>query len=269
MILHVTLVLFQCMLVAAFLVLWYLWVKRKIESSCFSGDGDQVLFQFRYLSWILFGLVVLLSITQIQFARLSAGIDEKLASTSSATRIGDQSGNSVDQIKVMIEKLRKDLDDNFSDLRVRAVDTSTRTKPLQRVADLRLGMAGTGSESFLKPGDSKASGDKSGYAAEAKASSAASMGLKSHNAREVATEEPEVEHSLKLNRQGLVMADKLQIRKKPESAAPPVDRLSSGEQVKVTEKRILKNGEIWFRVVAPSGRAGWVDYRYIKLGGNV
>ena len=42
----------------------------------------------------------------------------------------------------------------------------------------------------------------------------------------------------------------------------------SGQEVKVTEKRIVNEG-VWFRIVTPSGHAGWVDYRYLKLEGSV
>ncbi len=75
-------------------------------------------------------------------------------------------------------------------------------------------------------------------------------------------------YSMRLNRNGRTTIDNLRVRKLPVSDAPVVEKLMSGQEVKVTEKRIVNEG-VWFRIVTPSGRAGWVDYRYLKLDGSV
>jgi hypothetical protein len=38
--------------------------------------------------------------------------------------------------------------------------------------------------------------------------------------------------------------------------------------IKITEKKVLGE-KVWFRVVTPSGKAGWVELSYIKLEGAV
>ena len=68
-----------------------------------------------------------------------------------------------------------------------------------------------------------------------------------------------------LSRQGKILRDQVRVRQKPSLEAPPVDKLMSGQQVKVTEKKLDLDGKIWFRVITPAGRAGWVDWRFVKL----
>jgi uncharacterized protein YgiM (DUF1202 family) len=61
--------------------------------------------------------------------------------------------------------------------------------------------------------------------------------------------------------------DNLRVRKRPQTDAPVVERITTEQPVKVTEKRLI-NETVWFRIVTPSGKTGWVDYRYLKLEGN-
>jgi hypothetical protein len=72
------------------------------------------------------------------------------------------------------------------------------------------------------------------------------------------------ESSMPLALTGEVTAETLRMRRSPDMDAPVVARLSSGDEVKVTEKRQL-GSEMWYRVVAGSGKAGWVHFRFIKL----
>ena len=58
MIFHVAVILLMIVAVAAFLILWYFWVKNRLAHSLALHDEEQVLFPFRYFSWILMGLVV-------------------------------------------------------------------------------------------------------------------------------------------------------------------------------------------------------------------
>jgi uncharacterized protein YgiM (DUF1202 family) len=70
--------------------------------------------------------------------------------------------------------------------------------------------------------------------------------------------------SMTLDLNGRVITDALRVRKRPASDAVVIDKLGSGEQVKVTEKRVVDR-KLWYRVITPSGRAGWVDFRYLEL----
>jgi uncharacterized protein YgiM (DUF1202 family) len=70
--------------------------------------------------------------------------------------------------------------------------------------------------------------------------------------------------SMDLNLTGRVTADSLRVRKRPGLRGPIIDKLPAGQRVKVTEKR-LANESMWYRVITPSGKAGWVDFRYLKL----
>jgi Bacterial SH3 domain len=71
-----------------------------------------------------------------------------------------------------------------------------------------------------------------------------------------------------LSRGGRVLTDHLRVRNRPVATAPVVDKLMTGQMVKVTGKR-LSGSRIWYRVVTPTGRAGWVDFQYVRLEGNV
>ncbi|MDD3474177.1 MAG: SH3 domain-containing protein, partial [Syntrophaceae bacterium] len=59
----------------------------------------------------------------------------------------------------------------------------------------------------------------------------------------------------------------LRVRKSPDETSDVVETLSAGKLVKVTEKRFQKD-RVWFRIITPTGRAGWVDFNFVKLDGN-
>jgi N-acetylmuramoyl-L-alanine amidase len=72
---------------------------------------------------------------------------------------------------------------------------------------------------------------------------------------------------MRLSRIGKVTVESLRVRQRPQLSAPVIEQLTSGQEVKVTEKRV-QNENIWFRVITPAGKAGWVDFRFLKLEGN-
>ena len=80
MILHFAIIAIQCAALAAFLILWYFWVKKRIGSSLCFEEEEQILFPFRYFSWILMGLVVITVVAQIHFVRVSSLVHERVAS---------------------------------------------------------------------------------------------------------------------------------------------------------------------------------------------
>ncbi len=69
---------------------------------------------------------------------------------------------------------------------------------------------------------------------------------------------------MRVNNMGNITRTGLRVRKQPSTDSDVIEKLTSGQQVKVTEKRMVKN-TVWFRVITPSGTAGWVDYRYLRL----
>ncbi len=72
---------------------------------------------------------------------------------------------------------------------------------------------------------------------------------------------------MRLSRVGNVTAETLRVRRQPVSDSPVIESLTAGQKVKVTEKRLIKD-TVWFRIVTPSGKAGWVDFRHLKLENN-
>jgi uncharacterized protein YgiM (DUF1202 family) len=70
---------------------------------------------------------------------------------------------------------------------------------------------------------------------------------------------------MSLNRKGRVLTDNLRVHKRPGLQTGVVDKLMAGQEVKVTEK-LMANDAMWFRVVTPSGRSGWVHFGHVKLG---
>ncbi len=73
---------------------------------------------------------------------------------------------------------------------------------------------------------------------------------------------------MRLTRKAKAIADNLRVRKQPSEDAQIVDKLMSGQVIKVTEKKVAGD-KVWFRIITPSGKAGWVDYNYVKLEGAV
>jgi hypothetical protein len=256
-------ILLQCAALAAFLILWYFWVKKRMEASFLLEEDAQALFPFKHFSWLLIGLVFVTCLIQIHFVRVSSTVHERMASVVGSFKKHEQHARAIDDMKMSIDKLRKEMELNFKNLRSQNVDqlpfkcpdapTATDARPAARSP-----------LTSIQPPKSEAAE----FAREAKASSA---GKKPSTAQikmpENRVDEGEAVHSMPLSRTGRVVVDNLRVRKRPQTGAPVVEMITADQSVKVTEKRLI-NETVWFRVVTPSGKAGWVDYRYLKLEGS-
>jgi len=270
MMLHFFIIGLQAAVLAAFLILWYFWVKKKMEAAFVMEDEEQVLFPFRYFSWIVLALVVLTAVVQVHFVRVSSGVHEKMAAMSDIYSKYQQTSRSLEELRAGMDKLRKEMDSNFKGLRAQMLERLALLKADPTTSDLVASPPAIPARgALLGPAARSGNSEKEGFAREAKASSAGAI--------KTAAVDPAIGtpfeadesaiHSMRLNRQARVLIDRLRVRKQPRPDAPPVEHLMAGQQVKVTEKRLL-NDNVWFRIVTPSGRAGWVDYRYVRLEGN-
>jgi len=268
MLLHIVIISLQCAAIGAFLIVWYFWVKKKVETSYLVEDERQVLFPFRYFSLILIGLVLVTSIAQIHFVRVSSQVHERAAAIAANSKTNSQQTRNLDELKGLIEKLRKDMDSNFKVLRTQLPDKHQQVKSLQTVADVNpLNDKFTDKEGLLRTDKSKSDAMGNVFAREAKASSSSAAAAEGSD-RYKSIEDNSKDHSMRLSRHGKILKDQVNVRQRPQADSTAVDRLMSGQQVKVTEKHLDGEGRIWFRIITPSGRAGWVDFRYVKLEGN-
>lgn len=267
MVLHIIVISLQCAVVAAFLLLWYLWVKGKLGAAFFLEGDEQVLFPFRYFSWIVIGLLVATSIVQIHFVRVSSIVHERMAALPGLYRSQEIQARSLESLKEMMHKVRSDMDANFQGLRSQVAEIGSRTQPEQPARETQQQQTGP----LRKPALVKlatAEGERSAgvdaFAKAAQASRAPRQAAAIFSRPGAEKKLPTETYSMRLNRKGRVTADGLRVRNRPHPGATIIERLKSGQQVKVTEKRLLSD-RMWFRVVTPTGRAGWVDFRYVRL----
>lgn len=264
--------------VAAFLTLWYFWVKKKIELSYALDDEEQVLFPFRYFSWILLGVLLVTCLAQVHFVRVSSTVHKNLAAMTDFLRTRQGSLSQVSELKGMIEHLRTDLDGRLrrlhEEMLERRMAASVPANP--QAPDLRrqdpspqralVGLA-TSKRLPAEPGFDRAAGASTTRETTGSPSPKGTVAPPG-NSRPPAKEDPEEKEqsvwSMSLNLTGQVSADSLRVRKRPGLKAPVMAKLPGGLRVKVTEKRLVDEG-MWYRVITPSGQAGWVDFRYLKL----
>jgi hypothetical protein len=267
MLLHLAVIALQCAAVGAFLILWYFWAKKKLLCSYMIEDDDQVLFPFRYFSWILMGIVLITCLIQVHFVRTSSLIHEKLVALTAGYQKQEQDMRAVQGLSGSIDSLRRDFsalameirNRNLKQLAQAASPSATGTSGPSHTDSVD----GDPGQAVPEPGRTS---DMTGFGSEAKASFLDDVKRPGPVAA-VKLEEKEDPNgfSMRLNRLGQVTAAQLRVRKRPAADSPVMEKLPAGEQVKVTEKRLFKDN-MWFRVITPSGRAGWVDYRYVKLG---
>lgn len=269
MILHFAIIAIQCAALAAFLILWYFWVKKRIESSLCMEDDDQVLFPFRYFSWILMGLVVISVVTQIHFVRVSSLVHERVASMTGFYEKQQKHTATLDELRGMIVRLRTDMDSNFRGLRAQIPERTAQVQQPEPVEEPRPAAPEptVQRQALVRLEPLRGGPGRGNFAREARASSASSVVASLPERTDSDSSNEGRDFSMRLQREGRVLSDRLRVRKRPQAEAPVVERLMSGQKVKVTEKRLLKEG-LWFRVITPSGRAGWVDYRHVKLDGS-
>ncbi|MCX5872299.1 MAG: SH3 domain-containing protein [Deltaproteobacteria bacterium] len=251
-----------------FLVLWRLWIKKKLASSFLIEDEDRLLFPFRYLSWILGGVVLITALAQAHFLWVSTTEKKETSKIKALYTKVEEQGRTIDEMKRIMEKLGRDVELNFKALKVFGKDQLNQMRSNKLTNDLRLQQnePATKDGSAAKSNTIKSASLQGGFAQEAKASSASAS-----------TPSPELtknndqfsdNSSMHLSRKGKSIADNLRVRKQPSEDAPIVDRLMAGQPIKITEKKVLGE-KVWFRVVTPSGKAGWVEFNYIKLEGAV
>ncbi len=265
MVFHVFIILVQIAVVAAFLVLWYFWVKRRIGVTYGMDNVEHVLFPFRYFSWILLGVVVLTCMVQVHFVRVSATVHERLASITRLVVASRRDARSLAELKETVAVLRTEMKSAFRGLRDRRAKRPTAgvlaesPTTLSPPALVAMKEKGPVRRSVVPRGRLR-----SGFASEAKASSMRESAKR--GSKEFGTRRPvnSVAHSMPLNLMGRVKASSLKVRRRPQADAVVVEKLTSGRQVKVTEKRAAEK-RMWFRIITPSGRAGWVDHRFLKL----
>ncbi len=271
MIIHLLVIFLMVAVVAAFLILWYLWARRRVEIA-FSREGaHEALFPFRYFSWVMIGLVVATCLAQIHFVRVSSTVHEKLAGMTVFLQEEKANAERISELKTTLDRLSRDIDTKLDRLQA-----STRALPsVQSGADAdsestssdRERPSGAPLMSLARADTSRSRPD---FSREARASSA-SRAKPEHKPnkpkrtrpQEANKPEPEV-YALALNLTGKVTATALNVRKRPRRDAAVIAKLLSGQEVKVTEKRII-NEQMWYRVITSSGKAGWVDFRYLKI----
>jgi len=270
MLIHVSVIVLQCAALAAFLILWYFWVRRKLGPGFLFEGSEEVLFPFRHFSWIVMGLVVVTCVAQIHFVRVSSTVHERMAALAASYEKQDQQGRDIEEMKNGIEKLRKEVLHQFKDLRAQIPQQIARMKSIEQIALNAPQGAGNreGVPSALEVPRTRA--DRNAFAREAKASSQgearpAQVTRQTHPPAKPDTKPPA---GMRLSRQGLVTTDNLDVKKEPKVDSPVIETVKSGDSVKVTEKLIEKE-QMWFRVITPSGRAGWVEFHHVRLGGSV
>jgi hypothetical protein len=255
----------QLSFLAAFVILWRMWIRKKLASSFLIEDEDRFLFPFRYLSWVLGGVVLITGLAQAHFLYVSINDHRETAKLKNLDKKVDEQSRNIDEMKRIVEKLGRDVELNFKALKVFGKDQFNSMKSNRLTNDLRMHGSDPASKesSSTKPANIKSASLQNGFAKEAKASS--SSASEDSKARDTQIADT---GSMHLSRKGKSIADYLRVRRYPKEEAPVVDRLMSGQPIKVTEKKV--SGEkVWFRVITPSGKAGWVEYTYVKLEGEV
>jgi hypothetical protein len=266
MIVHTLIIALQITVVAAFLILWYFWVKRRLGASLFVEDEEQVLFPFKYFSWVLIGLVAATSLAQIHFVRVSATVHERLGTLASLCERQEVQLKALESTREMIQKLRGDVDVNFRGVRSQIAEFRSNSQPAQSAGPAQATQA---SGPLKRPAlaELTSSRDKTrekDFARAAKASHIPAAAVTSQTKPEPSLAPGSETFRMRLSRKGRILTNNLRVRKRPESQSDVVDKLRFGQQVKVTEK-LLVSDKMWFRVVTPAGRQGWVDFRHVKL----
>ena len=262
---HITLALVQVATLAAFLILWRLWVRKKLTASFLIEDEDRILFPFKYFSWILFGVVLVTSLAQIHFMWASFRMEKSLAAMKNVYKMAEKHGQTVEETKLLVEKLTREMELNTKAVKLFSRELPLNAKSSKMMTDLRVAQA----ETQTRNTQSRNSHTGDSFDQEAKASSKerAAADSKHKDEAPAVDETPDASQSMRLNRRGSVVGNGLRVRKAPDETSDVVETLNAGKYVKVTEKRFHKD-RVWFRIITPSGRAGWVDFNFVKLEQN-
>lgn len=262
---HIIIVLVQAATLAAFLILWRLWIRKKLTASFLIEDEDRILFPFKYFSWILTGVVLITSLAQIHFLWVSTRAEKSLSALKSVQKTAEKQSQTVEETKQLVEKLARELELNTKAVKIFSRDHSANARSSKITNDLKISQPETPSKSTqIRMAQNSDSFDQ-----EAKASSKERAASEPRLKDEATASEDSGEsgQSMRLNRRGSIVGNGLRVRKSPDEAADVVETLNAGKHVKVTEKRFHKD-RVWFRIITPSGRAGWVDFNFVKLDSN-
>ncbi len=269
MLLHLAIIMLMMSALAAFLILWYFWVKRRLAGSYFLDDEEQVLFPFRYFSWVLLGVVFVTCVAQVHFVRVSSRFYESLAVQKATRDDWKVCESHFDELKELLRTVRGDLNSGFR--RMTAITEglnkpqgpgrgeSCDASPPSGIGKVRSSFPLASAERLEKP-------VTFGKAARAHSAPPPVARPASRTmARKEGTEKQATKvWSMNLDLMGQVTADVLRVRERPEGTAPIVERLEAGSVVRVTEKRFVDDS-LWFKIVPRSEQTGWVDFRYVKL----
>ena len=269
MVIQLTVAALQLTALAVLIILWHFWVKRRLEVPRCPDDAKHALPPLGRLCRLLLGLLFLTCLVQIYLLWGSSTIQEKIASAVTPGKKQTQNIRVINEMKGMIENLRKETAGNSKLLHAMKSERGSGVQGgLQNPSSLRVPTGGLlEGRPQLNSQTGKTGSVEGGFAKEAKASSIASGHKAIEKRFETRADASEQIYSMRLNRQGHVVTEKLRVRKRPQQNSEIVEKLLDGQQVKVTEKRLL-NDTMWFRVITPSGRAGWVDFRYLTLDGG-
>lgn len=261
---HIMLVLVQAATLAAFLILWRLWVRKKLTASFLIEDEDRILFPFKYFSWILFAVVLVTSLAQMHFIWMSFKTEKNLVAMKNVYKMAEKQGQAIEETKLLVEKLARELELNTKAVKVFSKDFPFNARSSRVMSDLRVAQA----DAAPKNTNAKGSHVNDGFDQEAKASSKERVSAEKPKDEVSASDDPSDSHqTMRLNRRGAVVGNGLRVRKSPDETSDIVETLNAGKHVKVTEKRFHKD-RVWFRIITPSGRAGWVDFTFVKLDSN-
>jgi len=222
---------------------------------------------FRYFSWVLMALVLVTCLVQIHFVWLSSQIQEEMTSVNRSIQDQQICAPGVDELKTLVDELLKHTEANVKELRALG-SNHQRGHMVASAGPVASGFAQVRpqeKEAALAPEGFHKDNEKSAFAKEARASSARNLkNISTGSLRKGEDQRDREFFSMRVDRVGNVTRSGLRVRKQPRSDADVVEKLTSGQQVKVTEKRVVKD-TVWFRVITPTGTAGWVDYRYLRL----
>lgn len=273
MIIHVLVVALMIAVAAAFLILWYFWVKRRLDGAVLVQDQERILVPFRYFSWVFMGVLLATCLIQIHFVRVSATVHERLAAMAHTLKDKQGAREEAEEVKKLVLDLRKDMESGFARMLTWKLAQEAQVKS----AELTAAEAHPQTVSLRKgkpvaalTAPRKKPALASGFANEARAASSraarsALTTLQGSPSSEGPAHAPRAKtYSMRLDLTGRVTATSLSVRSRPDLDGLVVERLVSGEQVKVTEKRLMGLG-MWYRVITPLGRAGWVDHKHLRL----
>jgi Bacterial SH3 domain len=269
MVTHLTVAALQFAALAALLILLHFWAKRKLQAPSSSDSSDHAPLPFRGLFRFLAGLVFITCLLQIYCLLPASTIHEKISSLITPGKKQEQNVRAINELKGSIENLRKETALNSKLLKAMRFETMAKFQGSSQNPDSSRSPEGGlwGARARMNSETARVGSNAGGFAKEAKASSLASNRKAIEKRHESSADAGEEIYSMRLNRQGHVVTEKLRVRKRPQRDSDIVEKLSDGQRVKVTEKRLLKD-TMWFRVITPSGRAGWVDFRYLALDGG-